>query len=119
VRDPRGLFLIAVVFDVALGGFARVAAGLFFVAVGELRMVRGLLVIAGFVVLCCVLVMLGRIAMRISSALMMLCSLLRHFVSPYTSAIESSRYFDFHHVVVGRTFLYSDASNSRGRKQRE
>jgi hypothetical protein len=67
------------VFGVALGCFARVMRGLILVALSGLRVVRGLFVIACFVVLGGLLMVFLRVARMFGRARMMLCGLLSHF----------------------------------------
>jgi hypothetical protein len=72
------LFLAAVVLGVALGRFVGVVHGLGLVALCDLGVVRGLFVIARFVVLGCLLMVLLRVARMFGRARVMLRRLLCH-----------------------------------------
>jgi hypothetical protein len=69
-----------VLFDVTLGRLVGVVVGMQVMSVRHVGVVRGLLVRTAFMVLCCFLVMMGRVFEVFGGLPVMLCSLLRHRV---------------------------------------
>jgi hypothetical protein len=72
-----------VVFDVVLGCFRRVMRGVVEVPLSGVRVVRGRLVVALFVMCCRFAMMARRVFVVFRCLMMMLCRLLRHSSSSF------------------------------------
>jgi hypothetical protein len=69
-----------VVFDVKLGGFGGVMGGVMMMAMSGVGVMRGEMMIAGFVVACGFAMMAGRVFVMLGCFVMMFGCLLGHFV---------------------------------------